>query len=311
MESLALGIDIGGTNTVFGIIDQQGRICHKLSIATQAKDGGERLMARILETARGLIAEHPVQGIGVGSPGQIDPTTASCAFANENLPGWTGMPIARRIHEALGLPVKVENDANVAALAEYRFGAGKGVGHLICLTLGTGVGGGVIIDGKLLIGATGRGAELGHIVVRADGPHCPCGMNGCLETYASATGIVRMAGEALATGRASSLKTVERLSAKAVFAAAAAGDSLADQVVAEASYMLAVGIAGLQNLFDPQLVLLGGGVSLAGQPLIDRVQRHLESWPMTRGRARLDRCALGDDAGVIGAAALVLPHQEA
>lgn len=309
MEHLALGIDIGGTNTVFGILDPTGRIHHKRSIPTRALEGGERVMARIIETARELVQAYPVQAIGVGSAGQINPETGICAFANENLPGWTGMPIADRLRTALSLPVRVDNDANVAALAEQRFGAGRGVRDLVCITLGTGVGGGILVGGKLVTGPTGRGGEVGHIIVQTGGAPCPCGMQGCLEAYASATAIVRQAREALASQPSGALAGVEPLTAKAVCDAAAAGDPVADRVLEQTCHHLAAGIAGLISLFEPAILLLGGGVSLAGQPLLDRVDRYLQAWPMTRGRARLGFCALGDDAGVIGAAALVLPEE--
>jgi len=307
MTQLALGIDIGGTNTVFGFLTPDGRLLERTVMPSRAREGGERLMARICDQALAVLEQAPgeVIGIGVGSAGQIDPVSGTCLFANDNLPGWTGMAIRSRIQTATGLPAWVDNDANVAALGEQRFGGGAGTQNLLCLTLGTGVGGGVVSHGRLLQGHRGVGGEVGHIIVQAGGAPCPCGLAGCLEAYASATAIVRRAREALSTGPASALAAVEPLSAKGVFAAAEAGDPLAMKVVDETAWYLAIGLASLINVLDPELILLGGGVSLAGEFLFGRVRGHLDSWPMTRGRARLDRTALGDDAGVIGAAAQV------
>lgn len=326
METLALGIDIGGTNTVFGFLTPEGDLLNRTVIPTLAREGGERLMAWICAQAVAMLgaAPGPVAGIGVGSAGQIDPVTGTCLFANDNLPGWTGMPIKDRIQQATGLPVIVGNDANVAALAEQRFGTGRGVNNLVCITLGTGVGGGIIDEGRVLTGHRGVAGEMGHIVVQAGGAPCPCGMQGCLEAYTSATAIVRRTREALPDYPASSLHSIEPLTAKAIFAAAAratgaptapgaptasaaAPDPLAERIVAETAWYLALGLASILNMTAPEVILIGGGVSLAGEPFLDRVRTHLESWAMTRGRVRLALCRLGDDAGVIGAAAQVLP----
>jgi glucokinase len=315
METLALGIDIGGTNTVFGFLTPEGHLLNRTVMPTLAREGGERLMARICAQAADMLgtAPGPVRGIGVGSAGQIDPVGGVCLFANDNLPGWTGMPIRDRLQQATGLPVTVGNDANVAALAEQRFGAGRDVENLVCITLGTGVGGGIINEGRVLTGHRGVAGEMGHIVVRAGGAPCPCGMQGCLEAYTSATAIVRRTREALPDYPTSVLNHVEPLTSKAIFAAAApapagaAPDPLAERIVAETAWHLALGLASILNMTAPEVILIGGGVSLAGEPFLDRVRTHLESWAMTRGRVRLALCRLGDDAGVIGAAAQVLP----
>lgn len=318
METLALGIDIGGTNTVFGYATADGQLLNRTVMPTLAREGGERLMARICAQAVAMLgaAPAPVLGIGVGSAGQIDPANGICLFANENLPGWTGMQIKARLQQATGLAVTVGNDANVAALAEQRFGAGRGVENLVCITLGTGVGGGIINEGRVLTGHRGVAGEMGHIVVQAGGAPCPCGMQGCLEAYTSATAIVRRTREALPDYPASVLNHAEPLTAKAIFAAAApapagaaAPDPLAGCIVAETAWYLALGLASILNMAAPELILIGGGVSLAGEPFLDQVRAHLESWAMTRGRVRLALCRLGDDAGVIGAAAQVLPAQ--
>lgn len=307
MERLALGIDIGGTNTVFAFLTPQGHLIERTVMPTKAREGGEQLIARICTQAAAMVtnAPGPVVGIGVGSAGQIDPVTGICLFANENLPGWTGMPIKSRLEAATGLPVFVGNDANVAALGEQQYGAGVGVANMVCVTLGTGVGGGIISDGRMVTGHRGVAGELGHIIVQADGAPCPCGLRGCLEAYASATAIVRRTQEALVAHPQSALHAAVPLTAKVVFAAASTGDALAGQIVAETARYLAVGLASILNVLDPELILIGGGVSLAGEPFLEQVRAHLEAWPMTRGRTRLALCRLDDDAGVVGAAAQV------
>lgn len=307
MERLALGIDIGGTNTVFAFLAPQGQLLERTVIPTRAREGGEQLMARICTGAVAMLAQAPgpVAAIGVGSAGQIDPVTGTCLFANDNLPGWTGMPIRSRLQAVTGLPVFVGNDANVAALGEQRYGAGVGVANMVCITLGTGVGGGIISEGRMLTGHRGVAGELGHIIVQAEGAPCPCGLRGCLEAYASATAVRLRAQEAMAAYPQSALRAADPLTAKAVFAAAATGDTLAGQIVAETARYLAVGLASIINVLDPELILIGGGVSLSGEPFLEQVRAHLDAWPMTRGRTRLALCRLGDDAGVVGAAAQV------
>lgn len=305
MEPFALGIDIGGTNTVFAYLSPDGRLHQRTVLPTRAHEGGERLMARICDHARSMLeqAPGPVTGIGVGSAGQIDPASGSCRFANSNLPGWTGMPIRQRLQAATGLPVWVDNDANVAALGEQRF-AGAGVQDLVCITLGTGVGGGIISGGQVLKGAAGVAGELGHMIVRAGGDLCSCGMEGCLEAYVSATAIVRRTKVVLERFPKSGLHGQE-VTARAVFMAAAEGDTLAEHIVADTAWYLAVGCASVINLLDPELILIGGGVSQAGESFLNQVRSRLQAWPLGHRRTRLALCQLGDDAGVIGAAAQV------
>lgn len=307
MENLALGIDIGGTNTVFAFLTPQGRLAQRKVMPTQAREGGQRLMARICQQAVSVLASAPgpVVGIGVGSAGQIDPERGVCLFANQNLPGWTGMPIKERLERATGLHAIVGNDANVAALAEQRYGAGRGVDHLVCITIGTGIGSGVISHGQMLTGHRGVAGEIGHMIVQAGGDQCVCGLRGCLEAYTSATSIVRRTRERLARYPSSQLAQIEPLTAKAIFAAAADGDELAETILSETTRYLAIGLSSVINILDPELILVGGGVSLAGEPFLARIRQHLESWSVTRGRTKLRLCALGDDAGVIGAAAQV------
>lgn len=293
---LALGIDIGGTHCGFALMDREGRLHHRHDIPTHATDGGQVLIRRLIIEARSLIRTIPgVVGIGVGSAGQIDFVTGQCSHATEALPGWTGMPIAQHLRDAFGLPVWVENDANAAALGEQQFGAARGLSDVVCLTLGTGVGGGVIAGGRIFRGGHGAGGELGHLPVAVDGAPCACGARGCLEAYASATGILRMAREA----------GVDAASTREVYQLATGGDPRAGEVTQRAARYLAQGIVAIAAAFDPQAVLIGGGVSQAGALLFDPVRETLQRHPFVGGRCEVRPCALGPEAGVIGAAAQV------
>lgn len=297
---LALGIDVGGTHVVFALLSAAGQFYGRHQIATQAWDGGEALMGRLLGEVSGFLeAAVPsgasVVGIGVGSAGQIDSASGRCLFANENLPGWTGMPIAERLHGATGLPVWVDNDANTAALGEQQFGAAKGLTDVVCITLGTGVGGGVITGARILRGAHGAGGEIGHIPVVPGGAPCACGARGCLEAYASATGIMRQAREA---GLAPD-------SVRALYEMAEQDDSRAKAITEATASYLATGIVAMVAAYDPQAVLIGGGIAQAGALLFDPLNQQLHHHPFVRGRCEIRPCALGDAAGVMGAAAQV------
>lgn len=283
-------------------MDRTGRLHDIHDMETNAWEGGESLITRLIETAGRIVTEAPskVTGIGIGSAGQIDFVTGSCRHATDALPGWIGMPIAARFRRVLGLPVWVENDANAAALGEQQFGAGRGLNDVVCLTLGTGIGGGVIAGGRILRGAHGAGGELGHIPVEFGGEPCACGSRGCLEAYASATGILRLARQAgLAVA-----------STKEVYQRAASGDGVALSVTERSARYLAQGIIAMIAAYDPQMVLIGGGVSQAGALLFGPLSAHLSSHPFVRGRCEVRPCALGPDAGVVGAAAQVFLYHD-
>jgi glucokinase len=304
----AIGLDIGGTKIVAAVVDHSGRILTQRLIDTP--DAGERRLAAVVELVQALCEEHGLTHttVGVGAAGLVD-LDGVMRFA-PNL-DWRDYPLRSVLAEELGLPVQVENDANAAAWAEYVVGAGHdaSIGALM-LTVGTGVGGGLVMDGRLVRGAHGLAAEFGHIIVSDGGAQCPCGNRGCLEAYASGTAIGRFAREAVATGTladGSSLYRVEELTGAEVGAAAAAGDASACALLADAGRWLGVGIATLVNALDPEIVIIGGGVAQAGGLLLDPATvayherviaaAHRDLPPVVRAR-------LGDDAGVIGAALL-------
>ncbi|MGH2390350.1 MAG: ROK family protein, partial [Chloroflexota bacterium] len=248
-----IGIDVGGTKIAGAIVTARGDLCYSLQEPTRAWEGPETLMRRLIAMAAQLRDRRPdVAAIGVASAGQIDPELGTVVYANRNLPGWTGMPIAARLHGALSLPVSVDNDVRALALAEAHWGAGMGSGVLLVAALGTGIGGAIVLDGRLFRGAGNSAGELGHIPVTASGPRCGCGNRGCLEAYA---GGPRIAAAYTRVTRG------EPCDLRAVAAAARNGDDRAVAVFAQAGRMLGRGLAGLANTLDPDRLVIGGGVA--------------------------------------------------
>ena len=309
MASFYIGLDLGGTFIKGGILDEQHRVLAQHSIDTQSKGGPDHVMDRLAllaheVTDRAGLEWQDVAGIGVGTPG---PTTAEgVVMMAPNLHGWKDVPLQSGLTQRAQINVRVVNDANAAAYGEFIAGAGKSgeIRHMILLTLGTGVGGGVIINNELFVGPHGAGAELGHSILTLGGRECGCGQRGCLEQYASATAIVREAKRRAAAGEKSSLPAEP--SAKDVFDHAQQGDRLAESIIDEACQYLGAGIANFIHAFDPQLVVLGGGVANAGEPLLDRVRRHIQDqmWKVAPIYSRLVGAELGNSAGFIGAAGL-------
>lgn len=321
-NALTLGIDVGGTNIKAGIVDAAHRVVVRGSIETQAAGGFEHVLARIVAQARQLIADcgQPAQAIaavGIGVPGPLS-HEKGVVFNAPNMPGWTNAPIRDRLAATLRLPVNLENDAKSAAFGEFVAGAGRDAPSMVMLTLGTGIGGGVILDGRLWRGAFENAGEVGHSIVVPGGLPCPCGQRGCLERYASASAIARRAAEAIAAGERSSIKLDAGAAARgeppttaeAVQAAAAAGDALAGRIWDEACLRLAQAIVNLQHVLNPQRMVLAGGLINAGAALLDPVRRHVaeQTWRMTQDQPEITLATLGGNAGLIGAAALARPE---
>ena len=318
MSKKIIGIDLGGTSVKFAILTQEGEIQEKWSIKTNILDEGSHIVPDIIASIQhhlellNLSAEDFI-GIGMGSPGAVDRFEGTVVGAY-NLNWKTVQPIKKDIESALGISFFIDNDANVAALGERWKGAGENQPDVVFMTLGTGVGGGIVAEGKLLHGAGGVAGELGHITVDFDRPFdCTCGKKGCLETVASATGIVNLtrryadeyAGEA-------ELKRLiddgEDVTAKTVFDFAKDGDELALIVYRHFSQYLGIACANIASVLNPANIVIGGGVSAAGQFLLDGVQKVFDenTFPQVRTSTQLVLANLGNDAGVIGAASLVL-----
>ncbi len=312
MEKYYIGIDLGGTFIKGGVVDSQGNIVAQGKIPTESEMGSERVASNIASLAQtlmegGNIAHADVVGVGIGSPGMIDSKKGEVVFAG-NL-GWTHFPLANAVESRLRLPVKIANDANVAALGETKFGSGKAYENTILVTLGTGVGGGVIIEGKLFEGYRSAGAELGHAVIMAGGEPCTCGRKGCLEAYASATALIRdtkRAMEAHETSKMWEIGSLDQVTGKTAFDYYGV-DEYAKNVVDKYMEMLGTGLANLANEFRPEAILLGGGVCAQGDTLLKPLQAFLDRELFARDKGpqvKICIATLGNSAGVLGAAAL-------
>lgn len=311
MEKYCFGIDVGGTTVKCGLFENDGTVVDKWEIRTHVENQGERILPDIADTVLAKIQEKgldksQVAGIGIGLPGPIEENGEIACAVNLH---WGRKNIDKELGDMTGLRVKAGNDANVAALGEMWKGGGKGSKNLILATLGTGVGGGIIVNEKIVTGAHGAGGEIGHASVNPDETvACNCGNKGCLEQYASATGIARLARKAMeGTKKPSSLRYCPNVSAKDVFDAYKEGDELAAEIVEEFSEYMGRALAVFACVSDPDVIVLGGGVSRAGQPLIDCVEKHYKKYAFTACKETPIRLAtLGNDAGVYGAAKLVL-----
>ena len=318
MSKKIIGIDLGGTSVKFAILTQEGEVQEKWSIKTNILDEGSHIVDDMIESINhrlrllGLGAEDFI-GIGMGSPGVVDREKGTVIGAY-NLNWKTLQPVKEKIEKATGISFFIDNDANVAALGERWKGAGENQPDVVFMTLGTGVGGGIVAEGKLLHGVAGAAGELGHITVDFEQPIlCTCGKKGCLETVASATGIVnltrRYADEYAGDAELKQLiDNGEDVNAKIVFDLAKAGDELALIVYRNFARYLGIACANIGSILNPSTIVIGGGVSAAGEFLLDGVRKFYEenSFPQVRTSTKLALATLGNDAGVIGAASLVL-----
>ena len=311
MKNYGFGIDVGGTTVKVGFFETIGALLDKWEIKTNTANGGEAILPDIAKTieeklSKEGISKDEVQGIGIGVPGPV--LNASVVTRCVNL-GWGEIDVAGTLSKIIGLPVKVGNDANVAALGEMWQGGAKGSSNVVMVTLGTGVGGGIIVDGRIVAGANGAGGEIGHLNVCEDElESCNCGQHGCLEQYASATGVVRMAKRKLAkTTDETSLKKFDDLTAKDVFDEAKAGDKVALEIVDEVCEILGKTLGKIACVVNPEVFVIGGGVSKAGQILIDTVKKYYVPNTFTSCRdARFELASLGNDAGMYGCMCLML-----
>ena len=310
MKQYGFGVDIGGTTCKIGLFEMSGSLLEKWEIPTNTENGGAAILDDVAEAVLGKmkqkkLTEADVQGIGLGVPGPVgrDGTVFRCV----NL-GWDVINVEKELGGKTGLCVKAGNDANVAALGEMWQGGSRGHENVVMVTLGTGVGGGIIIDGKIVSGFHGAGGEIGHIKMKdQESGTCGCGGHGCLEQYASATGIVRLAKERLACKDTDSeLSSVEDLTAKAVFDAARDGDETAKELVDELCTMLGTALANIAAVVDPEIFVIGGGVSRAGEILINGIREHYEEKAFHACRTtEIALATLGNDAGMYGCVRLL------
>lgn len=312
MKKYGFGVDVGGTTCKLGLFETSGVLLEKWEIPTDTGENGKNILDDVAAALKEKIAEkkiakEDIQGIGIGIPGPVN-GRGEVPFC-VNL-GWGQVAVAKELSERMdGITVKAGNDANVAALGEMWQGGGKGYRDIVMVTLGTGVGGGIVVDGKILAGAHGAGGEIGHITMN---PHetetCGCGRKGCLEQYSSATGLVRIAKYALGEAHeASALDAVTDVTAKDVFDAYKAGDPVAAGIVKKFAAVLGRGLSKVACVADPEIFVIGGGVSKAGQPLIDAVQEVFEKEAFGACKqTKFALATLGNDAGIYGCVQLVL-----
>ena len=311
MMKYCFGVDVGGTTVKLGLFTVEGELLDKWEIKTYTENEGERILPDVAEAIKGKIAEkllkaEEICGIGVGVPAPVDKNGAIERAANV---GWMAKEIKKELEELTGFPCVIGNDANVAALGEMWKGAGEGEKDLIMVTLGTGVGGGIIIDSKIIAGYHGAGGEIGHACVNHNEVRpCNCGNHGCLEQYASATGIVRVANDILEESQEDSkMRHVEKLSAKNVLDFYKEGDALAVKTMEKVGDILGSTLAVFACVTDPEAIVIGGGVSKAGKPLTDCIQKYYQKYAFPSCKSTpIILASLGNDAGIYGAARMVI-----
>lgn len=311
----ALGIDLGGTSIKTGVVDRDGKIIAQAEVPTEAAQGVNRVILNMAESARQAVAKAglslaQIGGAGIGTPGICNVLEGEVVMA-PNL-GWRNIPICDLLGKELGIPVTLENDANCAALGEQWCGAAKGAQHVVMVTIGTGVGGGLILGGRIYSGAKGWAGEIGHMPAVDDGPVCGCGQVGCLETVASATSIGRYAREAIEAGRAPGLAKraaeMGKVDARLVIYAAREGDEVALSILQTVANHLGKVLGGLVSALNPEAIVIGGGGSAAGELLLEPLRAVIKTraLPDPAEYVKVRTATLGNDAGLIGAAGLVL-----
>lgn len=310
-----VGIDLGGTNIVAGVVNDRHEIVAFAKCKTACPRPSEEIVADMARMTREAVKKagismDEVQGVGVGSPGVCNKDTGVVERA-ANL-GFENLPLCAMLSEMLGKKVYIENDANAAALGEFIAGAAKDVNSCVCITLGTGVGGGVIIDGKVFAGSNFAGTELGHTVIEVDGELCSCGRHGCWEAYASATGLIRQTRRAMEEHRDSKMwdiaGSLDKVDGRTSFEAMRAGDAAGKAVVDRYIYYIAVGLINMINIFQPEILCVGGGICKEGETLLAPLRKYIEAEQFSKfseKKTKLCVAALGNDAGIIGAAGLV------
>jgi glucokinase len=311
---VVVGVDLGGTNLRTALLSSDGDILDKRKEATQSSEGWKKVVSRLVDNItrqREIAAQRglDVAAVGVGAPGVIQ-MDKGIVVKSPNFPDWNNLPLRDELEKALHVPVIIENDANAAALGEQWRGAGRNIGSMILLTLGTGVGGGIVLDNAIWHGADGMAGEIGHMTLIPNGRECSCGNTGCLEMYASARGIVQSYCEELAVSRAS--ENVGGITSEKIYQSARDGNAIARRVMKDMGRMLGIGIANLINIFNPQMIVIGGGVKDAWPLFIGATHEEVmrRAFQVPAERTEIVPSLLGDDAGMVGAAAVAIQHMK-
>ncbi len=307
-----IGIDVGGTNVKIALVDENGSIIYSNSVPTRAEMGFEYTVNNIKQAIRDLIAETKsakIESIGFDFPGQIDYKNGVVRLA-PNIPGWVDVPIAKIIEDEFKIPTRIDNDVHCAALGELNFGAGKGCENFICMTVGTGIGSGIVINGKLVRGASNAAGELGHIKLQMNGgPLCGCGDYGCLEAFASGPSIVKMASEYIMSGKSTKFRELAsggEITPYIVCEAAKQGDPVAKRIFTIMGEYIGFGLTSVVNLLNPEKIIIGGGVADAGELLLEPIRETIKKRAMVVAGSAVQvvPAQLGNSAGVIGASML-------
>lgn len=309
-----VGIDIGGTNIKVGCFDSELNLLQKTSVTTDAQAGAADVVQRLVREIKRLVVDcgfdgEAIAAAGIGTPGPAD-YKAGILVKPTNMPALKGAPLKQMVEEGLGCPTAFENDANTAAYGEFTMGAGRDINDMVFFTLGTGIGCGIVSNGKLIQGVDGNAAEVGHMIIFPDGERCNCGQIGCVEAYASASHTARRATEALQAGAVSSLKTVldanGEISAKDVYEHLAQGDALAKEITDMTAKALAVVCINMLHTTEPARIVFTGGMIAAGDVLLNRIREYFDEliWNIKKETVEIVFASLGEDTGIIGAAAL-------
>ena len=311
-KKYVVGVDLGGTKIYTALVDLEGNIIKEKTVETLANEGEQAVMGRIIDTINYVIDgtdKDLIKSIGIGSPGPLD-VKNGIIIENSNLP-FKNFAIVKTIKETYDLPTYLDNDANVATLGEFMFGAGKGTENMVFITASTGIGGGAVLNGKLFRGATGNALEVGHMTVATEGPRCGCGNLGCAEALGSGTAIGKRAKEAVLSNVVTSLKNYENVTAKEVFKEAANGDRVAKNILNTSLTYLGIAVANTITNFDPEKVVVGGGVVNGGDIVIDTIKNVVEERCMAAfvENCTIEKAVLGGKAGVLGAAALAITER--
>lgn len=320
-QKLILGVDLGGTKIATALATAQGEILARGRRPTPAQAGPDAVIKSICAAIDKILSAKRLKpsqflGIGIAAAGIIDSDKGK-VISSPNLPGWHEVPLRDAVEQRFGIPVYLGNDATLAALGEWRFGLKKGIANLIYITVSTGIGGGIIADGKLYTGVCGVAGEIGHMTIDINGPKCNCGNIGCWETLASGTALAREAVKQIREGAKTSIielvnGDISKIDAKVVDLAAKQGDELAKELISRLGYYLGIGLVNLVNIFNPELILIGGGVAKTGdlllQPAIKVVKERAFSTPANA--VEIKSAILGDDSGILGAVAFVLERSK-
>ena len=308
-KDYVIGIDLGGTKIYTAVVDLEGKIISEETVATNAAEGEQAVLNRILgtvETALKNVDISNVKAIGIGSPGPLD-VKNGIIVNSANLP-FKNFNIVQPLKEKYNLPTFLDNDANVATLGEFMFGAGKGTENMVFVTASTGIGGGAVLNGKLYRGNTANALEIGHMTVMVNGPRCGCGNAGCAEALGSGTAIMKRGREAVSSNANTTLKNYTEVTSKEVFEEAAKGDRVSKEIIDTALSYLGIAVANIVNIFDPEKVVVGGGVTNGGQIVFDKIQQEVDNRCLKAisENCVIEKAVLGGKAGVLGAAALAI-----